>query len=80
MFILGLAGFKERVPGQPPILTQPDSSLLAIRIIMALAPLILLGIGSLISLSYRIDAKEQQKLKEQISLQDDEPINAESLS
>ncbi|HQA56239.1 MAG TPA: MFS transporter [Bacilli bacterium] len=80
MFILGLAGFKERVPGQPPILTQPDGSLLAIRTIMALAPLILLGIGSLISLSYRIDAKEQQKLKEQISLQDDEPLNAESLS
>lgn len=80
MFILGLAGFKERVPGTDPILSQPDSSLLAIRIIMTLAPLILLGIGSLISLSYRIDAKEQQRLKEEISLLENEPLNAESLS
>jgi len=53
---------------------------MAIRLIMALAPLILLGLGSLISLFYRIDANEQQKIKNQIAFQDAEALSAESLS
>ncbi len=68
MLILGFAGFQERDLTLPPITSQPDSALVAIRVIMALAPLILLGIGSIISYQYKIDAKAQQLIKQEISL------------
>ncbi len=80
MVILGFAGFIEQNLALPPLVSQPDSALMAIRLIMALAPLILLGLGSLISLFYHIDANEQQKIKEQIAFQDAEALSAESLS
>ncbi len=66
MFILGLAGFTEQDLTLPPIVSQPDSALLAIRLVMALAPLLFLGIGSLISYRYKIDAKKQAELKKRI--------------
>ena len=59
MFILGLAGFTEQDLTQPPINSQPDSALLAIRLTMALAPLLLMGIGIWISSQYKITAKRQ---------------------
>ncbi len=80
MFILGFAGFKESPAGGQLILVQPDSAVLAIQLIMSFTPLIFLGIGSIVSLFYRIDAKEQQKIKEQITALDTEPVSAESLS
>jgi len=80
MMVLGFAGFTEQDLTLPTITSQPESALLAIRLIMALAPLVLLGLGSLVSLFYHIDANEQQKIKDQISVQDAEPISAESLS
>lgn len=69
MLILGFADFKERDLTLPTITSQPDSALLAIRIIMALAPLILLGLGIFISSRYKIDAEEQQRIKEQIAVE-----------
>ena len=63
MFILGLAGFKEQVPGAAKIVSQPDSALLAIRIVMSLTPLILMGGAILISRKYKIDAKKQAEIK-----------------
>jgi oligogalacturonide transporter len=80
MFILGFAGFKESPAGGEPILVQPYSAVLAIQLIMSFTPLIFLGIGSIVSLFYRIDAKEQQKIKEQITALDTEPVSAKSLS
>ncbi|MFA5481044.1 MAG: MFS transporter [Bacilli bacterium] len=80
MMVLGFAGFTEQDLTLPPITSQPDSALLAIRLIMALAPLVLLGIGMAISLKYKIDAKEQHKIKDEISLQAAEKAKAESLS
>lgn len=77
MMVLGFAGFTEQDLALPPITSQPESALLAIRIIMALAPLILLGIGSIISLKYKIDANEQQKIKEQIAFENPEIPEAE---
>jgi len=63
MFIIGLAGFTEQQPGAPKILTQPDSAMLAIRLIMMLAPLIFMGIGIYISYKYKIDYKKQQEIQ-----------------
>ena len=62
MFILGLAGFKEQDLTMPPLNSQPDSALLAIRLTMALAPLLLMGIGIWISYRYKITAKRQQDI------------------
>lgn len=67
MGLIGLAGFKEREPGAAPILSQPDSAMMAIQWIMALAPLVFMSIGIYISLKYRIDAKKQAEIKEAIS-------------
>lgn len=69
MLILGFADFKEQDLTLPTITSQPDSALLAIRIIMALAPLILLGLGIFVSSRYKIDAEEQQRIKEQIAVE-----------
>lgn len=66
MFILGLAGFQEQDLTMPTITSQPDGALLAIRIVMALSPLIFLGIGTIISYRYKIDAKRQGELKAMI--------------
>jgi Na+/melibiose symporter-like transporter len=63
MFVLGLAGFKEQVPGAAKIVSQPDSALLAIRIVISLAPLLLMGSAILISRQYKIDAKKQAEIK-----------------
>lgn len=68
MFILGLAKFQERDLFSPPIREQPESALIALRAIMSLTPLILLSIGIVVTLFYKIDAKEQQRIKEEISL------------
>jgi len=62
MFILELADFRERIPGGDVVDWQPDSAMLAIKIIMALAPLIFMSIGIYISFKYRIDAKKQHEI------------------
>ncbi len=67
MFIIGLAGFQSQDPTLPKIVSQPDSAMLAIRIIMTLSPLIFMGIGIYISLKYRIDAAKQKEIVEAIN-------------
>ena len=75
MFLIGLAGFVEKEPGGPnPI--QPDSALLAIRLIMVFSPLIFMSMGILISHFYKIDAKKQSELALAIS---DDSIDKEAL-
>jgi oligogalacturonide transporter len=76
MFLIGLAGFTEREPGGPAIVSQPDSAMLMIRVIMALAPLIFMSIGIYISLKYKIDAKKQKEISDAIKngLQDQEHL------
>jgi len=66
MFVLGLAGFQEQDLTMPTITSQPDSALVAIRIVMGLSPLIFLGLGTLLSYRYKIDAKRQGELKAMI--------------
>lgn len=66
MAILGFAGFQSQDLTQPTIVSQPDSAMLAIRIIMATAPLIFMGIGILISLRYKIDSAKQKEISEAI--------------
>lgn len=64
MFILGSAGFVESDLLNPPLNpSQPDSALLAIKLIMALAPLILMTIGVIVSSRYKIDKKMQSNIK-----------------
>ena len=62
MFLIGLAGFTEKQFGGDPILTQPDSALLMIRLIMTLTPLVFMGIGIYISSRYKINAKFHQEI------------------
>ncbi len=62
MFLIGLAGFTEKQFGGDPILTQPDSALLMIRLIMTLTPLVFMGIGIYISYRYKISAKLHQEI------------------
>lgn len=69
MWIIGFAGFIERQPGEDAVLTQPDSAMLAIRLILLFAPMILMTIGILISKRYHIDAKKQDQIKNMISSQ-----------
>lgn len=66
VFIIGQAGFKEQPVGPDVdiINFQSDSALLAIRLILAITPIIFLGIGSLVSLKYKINAKKQAEIKE----------------
>lgn len=62
MFVLGLAGFQEQDLNLPPITSQPSSALLAIRLTMALAPFLFMGIGILISYRYKITATRQKEI------------------
>ncbi|MDY0339349.1 MAG: MFS transporter [Acholeplasmataceae bacterium] len=70
MFLIGLAGFTEREPGAPLILSQPDSATLMIRLIMVIAPLIFMSIGILISFRYKINASRQKELAKAIEDKD----------
>jgi len=64
MFIIGLAGFVEKQPGGPEVMSQPESATLAIRLIMMIAPIVFMGIGILISKSYKIDYKKQLEIQQ----------------
>jgi oligogalacturonide transporter len=80
MVILGWAGFTESKLGGPAVLSQPDSALLALRIIMAITPLLLIGLGMIVSWRYKIDAKEQHRMQEVISEISAEQVQTESNS
>ncbi len=67
MFLIGLAGFQEQPLGGPAIVSQPDSALLMIRVIMALTPLVFMSIGIFISLKYKIDAKKHKEITDAIN-------------
>ena len=68
MAILGFADFQERDIRLPdPVTSQPESALLAIRLLLMITPILLLGIGSYISYRYKIDAREHAKIKQQIA-------------
>jgi oligogalacturonide transporter len=75
MFVIGLADFQSQDLTLPKITEQPDSAMLAIRIIMALVPLIFMGIGIAISFRYKIDDRKQKEIadaiRNQTSNQDD---------
>jgi oligogalacturonide transporter len=66
MVILGFAGFTEQDLALPPITSQPESALWAIRLVFSLAPLLLMGIGVLTSYQYKIDAKRHQEINDAI--------------
>jgi oligogalacturonide transporter len=67
MFIIGLAGFESQDLTMPTIVSQPDSAMLAIRIIMAATPLVFMGIGIIISYKYKINASKQKEIAEAIN-------------
>lgn len=64
MFLIGAAGFQEQVLGEAAVVSQPDSATLMIRLIMAFAPLIFMGIGIMISYRYKIDAAKQKDIQD----------------
>ena len=66
MFLIGMAGFQEQEPGAATIVSQPDSAVLMIRLIMIFAPLIFMTIGVIISFSYKINAERQKELTQAI--------------
>ncbi|HAX03897.1 MAG: hypothetical protein A2Y45_07740 [Tenericutes bacterium GWC2_34_14] len=71
MFLIGFAGFTEQKPGGPDVISQPDSATLMIRLIMVIAPIILMGIGIIISRRYKIDAKLQHRINEALTKDDE---------
>lgn len=66
MLILGWAGFQEQQVGMPKITSQPDSALLAIRLILLLAPIVFMSIGIFISFRYRIDANRHKEIRAEL--------------
>lgn len=70
MAIIGFAGFQSQDLRAPKIVSQPDSAMLAIRLIMALAPLVFMGIGIYISYRYKIDGKRQKAISDALKNQD----------
>ena len=76
MALIGFAGFQSQDLTLPKITSQPDSAMLASRLIMALAPLVFMGIGIYVSYRYKIDGKRQKAIAEALKNQDP---NAEAL-
>ncbi|MBU0996579.1 MAG: MFS transporter [Firmicutes bacterium] len=68
MAIIGFAGFQSKDSTPLEIVSQPDSAMLAIRLIMAFAPLIFMGIGIIISYKYKITSSKQKEISEAIHL------------
>lgn len=66
MIILGFAGFTEQDLALPPLTSQPESALWAIRLVFSLAPLFLMGIGIYTSLQYNITSKRHRQINEAI--------------
>ena len=66
MAILGYFGFQQADPGTT-VLSQPEPAQNAIRAIMAIAPLLLMGAGILVSYRYKISASAHQKVKEALT-------------
>lgn len=67
MLILHFANFREKTDPNIEISWQPDSAILAIRLIMLLTPVIFLTVGILTSFKYKIDAKTQREIRAQIN-------------
>lgn len=78
MAIIGFAGFESQDLTQATINEQSDSAMLAIRIIMSLAPLVLMGIGSFISTRYKINKTTQEAITKAIE-SDDESVKKQLL-
>ncbi|MDR1697849.1 MAG: MFS transporter [Erysipelotrichaceae bacterium] len=77
MTLLGVAGFVEQPLPQTPentIRSQPEGVILAIQLIMALTPLVLMGIGMLVSYKYKIDAKKHLVVREALEAKDPSKI------
>jgi oligogalacturonide transporter len=66
MVILGFAGFTEQDLTLPPLTSQPESALWAIRLVFSLAPLFLMGIGIYTSLQYNITSKRHRQINDAI--------------
>ena len=60
--IIGAAGFLEQVPGASAVLAQPESAQTAIRLIMALAPLVFMTIGILVSARYKLNKERHAQV------------------
>lgn len=70
MFILGLAKFQEQVydaNGDPTIFSQDIRAQIAIKLILALTPVILLSIGITASYSYKLNKRKHEKVLQFIS-------------
>ena len=70
--IIGAAGFREQVIGGPPVLSQPGSAQTAIRLIMALAPLVFMAVGILVSARYKLNKDNHARVLAAIDGPEDE--------
>lgn len=66
LIILGFAGFQEQDLTLPTITSQPESALLAIRLVFSLTPLLLMGTGIITSYRYKITDKRHQEINDAI--------------
>ncbi len=76
MAVLGFFSFQEQEAGAALVVSQPESAQMAIRVIICYAPLILMTIGILISLKYKIDLKKQKEVRMSIENNNEEAILA----
>jgi Na+/melibiose symporter-like transporter len=60
---LGYFGFRQADPGQT-VLAQPETAQNAIKALMSFTPLLLMGLGIVISFRYGINAEKQQEIKQ----------------
>ncbi len=61
MIVLGLFGFQEAEVGEV-VLFQPESAQMALRVIIAFAPLVFMTIGIIVSKQYKIDYTMQKRI------------------
>lgn len=66
MAILGAAGFVEQAPGAEAVRAQPLSAQYALMAVIALTPLLFMGIGALISRRYTIDFKKHGEIADKL--------------
>ena len=67
MAVLGLCGFVEQQVGAPAIVSQPESAQLALRLFMALSPLVIMGLGMRVSRGYTIDREAQREIAAELA-------------
>ena len=72
MFVIGAAGFVEQELGAPPVSSQSGSAQTAIKLIMALAPLVFMSFGIFVCTKYKLNKEKHAQILAAIEAGDEE--------